>query len=865
MKSEDIRSLFLDYFATRGHKIIPSAPLIPHGDPTLLFTSAGMVQFKPYFLGEAEPPAPRLASCQKCFRTTDIESVGDGAHLTFFEMLGNFSIGDYFKKEAISWAWEFVTTVFKLPEEKLWITIFYDDDEAYAIWRSLGISPERILRMGEESNFWGPAGDFGPCGPCSEIHYDLGEDKGCHRPSCAPGCECGRYVELWNLVFTEFNQDKNGHRSRLAKPNIDTGMGLERAAAILQGKTTVYETDLFVPLMEEARKLAQKDGDEVALRIAAEHSRGITFLIADGILPSNEGRGYVLRRLIRRAILFGQRAGMERPILSTMSRRVTEKMGPVYPEIKERSELISKVCDIEEERFSRTLESGLEMLDETMAEATGKVIPGKDIFRLYDTYGFPLEMSQEIARSRGFEIDLDGFENELKKQRERARANHKFVLSEEVASSTVENLPKTEFVGYGELDTSTRVTGILSNGKEIDLAGPGEELSLILEKTPFYAEMGGQVGDKGVISSENGEFLVEDTAYLTPQIIAHHGKVIRGIIRRGEKVKAEVDRERRLDIARNHTATHLLQAALRQVIGQHVYQQGSLVAPERLRFDFAHLDPLSQEEIEKVEDLVNNFIRQNLPVIVQEIPYEEAIKEGATALFQEKYSNMVRMIGIGSPPVSLELCGGTHVKATGEISLFLITSETSVGSGIRRIEAVTGRAAEQEVKKARLRLESIAAILEVPLERIEDRAQEMRRELEGLKSRLESLEKEELKRETSSLRDKIESIGDIKFVASLVPTMPVERLREMADALKDELGSGVVALGMLNGSRVNLITAVTSDLVGRGIRADVLVKAAAPIIDGSGGGKATMAQGGGKNVQNLDKAFEALRRFIADR
>jgi len=400
MKSEEIRSLFLDYFAARGHKIIPSASLIPHGDPTLLFTSAGMVQFKPYFLGEAEPPAPRLASCQKCFRTTDIESVGDGAHLTFFEMLGNFSIGDYFKKEAITWAWEFVTTVFKLPEEKLWITIFYDDDESYAIWRSLGISPERILRMGEESNFWGPAGDFGPCGPCSEIHYDLGEDKGCHRPSCAPGCECGRYVELWNLVFTEFNQDKNGHRSRLAKPNIDTGMGLERAAAILQGKTTVYETDLFVPLMEEARKLAQKDGDEVALRIVAEHSRGITFLIADGILPSNEGRGYVLRRLIRRAILFGQRAGMERPILSTMSRRVTEKMGPVYPEIKERSELISKVCDIEEERFSRTLESGLEMLEETMAEATGKVIPGKDIFRLYDTYGFPLEMSQEIARSR---------------------------------------------------------------------------------------------------------------------------------------------------------------------------------------------------------------------------------------------------------------------------------------------------------------------------------------------------------------------------------------------------------------------------------------------------------------------------------
>ena len=869
MTSDELRSAFLSFFESKGHKIIPSSSLIPHGDPTLLLTTAGVVQIKPYFLGEATPPSPRLASCQKCFRTTDIEVVGDPTHLTFFEMLGNFSIGDYFKKEAIAWAWEFVTERLRLPTARLWISIFLDDDESFQHWCNVGIPRSKIVRLGEKDNFWGPPGDSGPCGPCSEIHYDLGKEFGCGKTSCAPGCDCGRFTEIWNLVFTQYNQDKEGRRTPLPRPNIDTGMGLERTAAILQGKNTVYETDLFIPLLRTISELTGKkygtDNDsDNAMRIIAEHSRGIAFLIGDGVLPSNEGRGYVLRRLLRHAALFGRRLGLDKPFIGEVAQATIEQMGHVYPEIGQRQDFILQVIENEEARFSETLSTGLELLDGIMEEAASKekkIISGEDAFKLYDTYGFPVAGTAEVARERGFTVDMAGFETEMEKQQERAREAQKF--GSDIHLWLSRPLSKTtHFVGYRSVKQKTVILTILVDNDSVGEVKEGQEASLILESTPFYGEMGGQVGDMGEIRSGTGRFTVTTTIRMPPDIIVHQGKVAQGSLSIGDEVEAEVDVARRLDIARNHTATHLLQAALRQVLGEHIQQRGSLVAPDRLRFDFSHLVPMTKKETQQVNRIVNDRIRQNLIVWDEEIPYKKAIAEGAIALFDEKYGDSVRVLRVGQPPISAELCGGTHVTTTGEIGFFHIISESSIGAGLRRIEAVTGRGAEAYIEKRLADLEKIAEYLEAEPDRILERAESVSAELKEERKRTLALERELSKKIAESLLTQVEIVKGIKVLAAKVPSARIEVLREMSDWLRDQLKSAIVVLGTVSEDRPIFLTAVTADLVARGYNAGEIVKKIAKVAGGGGGGKATLAQAGGKYKDKLDEALKLVKSLI---
>jgi alanyl-tRNA synthetase len=873
MTSDEIRAAFLRFFEEKGHKIIPSSSLIPRGDPTLLLTSAGMVQFKPYFLGEEVPPSPRLASCQKCFRTTDIESVGNPKHLTFFEMLGNFSVGDYFKREAIGWAWEFVTRRLGLPPERLWATIFLDDDESFGYWREVGVPEERILRFGEEDNFWEPAGDSGPCGPCSEIHYDFGEEFGCGKPSCGPNCDCGRFSEIWNLVFTQYNQDREGNRTPLPKPNIDTGMGLERTAAVIQGKTSVYETDLFVPLIECISRLAKikygsGDAADNAMRIIAEHSRGVAFLIADGVIPSNEGQGYVLRRLLRRTSLFGRRLGLDKPFLAETARTTIEQMGHIYPELVQRQDFILQVVEDEEARFAETLSTGLELLDGIVAEAASKrrrKISGTEAFKLYDTYGFPIELTTEIAADRGFSVDLKGFEQEMEKQRERARKVYKVkVGGGEVGIKGALEVSKkaTPFVGYGNLSCKSIILGLSVDNKSVKTVKKGQEASVILETTPFYGEMGGQVGDTGEIRGPKGRFLVTHTIRTPNDIIVHQGKVVEGSLTVGDEVEAIVDAERRLDIARNHTATHLLQMALRQVLGEHVQQRGSLVAPDRLRFDFSHLKALTKEQIAEVNRIVNEKIRQNLKVYAEDIPYKKAMEEGVIALFGEKYGDVVRAVKIGEPRISAELCGGTHVSATGEIGLFHIISESSIGAGLRRIEAVTGRGAEKYFDERLSDLQKAAEYLDVKLDNVLDKAYSLSIELKEERRKGQALAKELARKEAESLLSQVEVVKGINLLVAKVQASRMERMLEMSDFIRDKLKSVIVVLGGVYGGKPAFLAAVTPDLVTKGYDAGKIVKQVAEVTGGSGGGKPSLAQAGGKDKKKLDEALKLVKSLI---
>ncbi len=866
MTGDELRKAFLSFFEGKGHTIVPSSSLIPQGDPTLLLTTAGMVQMKPYFLGLAAPPNNRLTSCQKCFRTTDVDSVGDNRHLTFFEMLGNFSVGDYFKKEAIEWGWEFVTEWLKLPRERLWITIFLDDDEAMVHWRRIGVPTERIIRLGEKQNFWGPAGDSGPCGPCSEIHYDFGPEFGCGRSGCGPDCDCGRFSEIWNLVFMQFNQDREGHRMPLPKPNIDTGMGLERVAAIMQGKKTVYETDIFAALVGKVagmtgRQFGNDEGVNRSIRVMAEHSRGITFLIADGVVPGNEGRGYVLRRLLRRTALFGRKLGLEEPFIGGLADSVVEKMGHVYPELRHNQEMVRSIINLEEKRFGEALNSGLNVLDKVM-EAAGaeKKIRGEDAFMLYDTYGFPKELTIEVASERGFTVDEDGFEREMERQRERARASHKFVSGGELSFTTLK--AKSGFVGYETCYHESVVMGLIAGGKPVDSVSEGDEVEVVLKETPFYGEMGGQVSDTGEIRGAQGRISVHQTIKPLPDLTVHQGRVVEGRIAVSDSVVAEVDIKRRLDIARNHTATHLLQSALRAVLGQHVRQSGSLVTPDRFRFDFNHLEAVGKQRLLEIQHLVNEKIRENLPVAATVTSYKEAVAKGATALFGEKYGDEVRMIQVGDPPFSTELCGGTHVHSTGEIGMLYIVSEESVGSGVRRIEAATGRGALHLIEQRLAVLDSVAAELQTVPEEVEAKVSSVVVELSTERKRAVAIERESARKAAGSLLSEARDVNGIRVISTKVAASSTDAMREMGDRLKQELKSGVVVLGAVCDGKPSLLAMVTPDLVAKGFNAGQLVKEVAKVVGGGGGGRAELGQGSGNDASKLEEALSEVARLV---
>jgi alanyl-tRNA synthetase len=880
VNSDQIREAFLHFFEEKKHRIISSSSLVPRSDPTLLLTTAGMVQIKPYFLGLAVPPSPRLASCQKCFRTTDINSVGDSKHLTFFEMLGNFSVGDYFKKEAIAWAWEFIAERLKLEPERLWVTIYLDDDESFSHWREIGFPEKKIVRLGEEDNFWGPAGDSGPCGPCSEIHYDFGKEAGCGKPDCGPGCDCGRFSEIWNLVFTQYNQDTDGKRTPLPKPNIDTGMGLERVAAVMQGVSSVYDTDLFIPLRDAICaltrvKYGKDETADQAVRIVAEHGRGITFLIADGVMPSNEGRGYVLRRVLRRACFFGRKLGTEGPFLTQIAEKVITKMSHIYPELIKNQNIIQEVVETEEVKFTSTLDTGINLVEKAVDEAVNQgrdYIPGEEVFKLWDTYGFHPELTAEISKERGLTVDLEGFEAEMDKQRERARAGHKFSNDKGVGKDEATMIYKpepTSFVGYDKLKSNSKVSYILDqqSGRSIKSAGKGQKVAVVLEETSFYGDMGGQVGDTGKINADAGQIDITNTVWspygsLAEGAIVHLGQVVKGTISVGDSIEAEVDADRRLDIARNHTATHLLQAALRQVLGSQVQQRGSHVHPEGFRFDFSYLKAIDKQQLNDIQHIVNKSIRQSLPVKSKTVPYKQAIDEGAIALFDEKYGDTVRVLEIGGPPVSAELCGGTHVKSTGEISFFIITGESSIGTGLRRIEAVTGRKAEEFLIECRLALENVAEELRsAPLE-VSDKVKAIAAELAAERKRSASLEKELSRYTVESLLDKAEKVNGITLLAARVPSTSPPALREMGDLLRDRLKSAVIVLGTVHDGKPAFVAMVTPDLANRGLHAGNIVKQVAEVTGGSGGGKADMAQAGGKDKDKLDEALDLVKNLV---
>jgi len=883
VNSDQIREAFLHFFEQREHRIISSSPLVPRGDPTLLLTTAGMVQIKPYFLGLAVPPSPRLASCQKCFRMTDINSVGDSKHLTFFEMLGNFSVGDYFKKEAIAWAWEFVTECLRIKPERLWVTIYLDDDEAFNYWRKTGFPESRIVRLGEEDNFWGPAGDSGPCGPCSEIHYDFGKKTGCGKSDCGPGCDCGRFSEIWNLVFTQYNQDSDGKRTALPKPNIDTGMGLERVAAVMQGVSSVYDTDLFIPLRDKICALTgmkygkDKTADQ-SVRIVAEHSRGVTFLIADGVLPSNEGRGYVLRRVLRRACFFGRKLGTEEPFLSEIAQAAIAMMGHVYPELVKNQNLIQEIVKAEEEKFTSTLDVGINQAERAVDKAISEgrdYLTGEEVFELWDTRGFHPELTAEIAQEKELTVDLEGFEAEMEKQREKARASQKFslTLSDKIAikdKAEIKLIPKpTKFVGHKRLKSSSKVSHILDqdSGHTVTSATKGQKVAVVLEETPFYGDMGGQVGDTGKITADSSQIDVTNTVWspygiLAEGAIVHLGQVVKGTISVGDSVEAKVDAGRRLDVARNHTATHLLQAALRQVLGSHVSQRGSQVHPEGFRFDFSHLTAINKQQLNDIQRIVNERIRENLPVISKVVPYKQAIDEGAIALFEEKYGETVRVMEIGEPPISAELCGGTHVKSTGEIGFFIITGESSIGTGLRRIEAITGRKAEEFLIECLLTLENVAEELRSSPSEMPDKVKALIAELAAERKRSTSLEKELSQYRVESLLGKTEKVNAITVLAARVPSTSLPTLRGMGDLLRDRLKSVVIVLGTIYDGKPGFVAMVTPDLVNRGLHAGDIVKQVAAVTGGSGGGKADMAQAGGKDKSKLDEALELVKRLV---
>jgi len=874
MTTKELRQAFLDYFWRQDHLVLPSFSLIP-SDQSTLFTSAGMQPLIPYFLGIAKPPQPRIATCQKCFRADDIDKVGyTWRHLSFFEMLGNFSFGDYFKREAIRFAWEFLTEVIGLPKERLWVSVYEQDDEAFEIWhKDIGLPAERIVRLGKKDNWWGPVGDSGPCGPDTEIHYDRGEEFGCGRPDCKPGCDCDRWGELWNLVFQQYDQQKDGTLLPLPKPGIDTGMGLERLAAAVQGKVTVFETDIFFPLVQHICEIAnyeygsdpQKD---IAVRIIADHTRAVCFMAAEGVVPSNEGRGYVMRRFIRRAMRLGRNFGIEDPFVHQLVPTVVQLMGDPYDELVKSQSVISEAIRREEERFEQTLEIGMARLEEMIAETKARgetVLRGRDAFTLYDTYGFPLELTKEICAEHGLTVDEEGFNEELELQRQRARERMRFTSPFEAGE--FEGLPPTPFVGR-----MPEPDGVLAcEATVIAIKQKDDEVWVVLDKTPFYPEGGGQIGDTGMIMWGEGRGTGDEEAakavarVLDTQkfgdVIAHKVVMEKGFLTEGAIVWAQVDAERRQAIRRAHTATHLLHAALRKILGEHVFQAGSVVEPDRLRFDFTHPKPLTPDELQAIEEEINRNILAAYPVEAFETTLQEAKAMGATALFGEKYGEIVRVIRIDG--VSAELCGGTHLSNTAEIGLLKIISETSVGANIRRIDAYTGERARRWYEERWQWLQQAAEALETSPDRVIAAINELHERIRELERKLQEAEEQRALQQVDELLKQVQEVAGVKVVTGIVSGVSPAALRRLADELEVRLRSGVIVLGTVDDGKVLLVSKVTKDIVAKGGHAGNLVREVAKLTDGGGGGRPDFAQAGGRNPAKLQDALRKVPELVA--
>jgi alanyl-tRNA synthetase len=865
----EIRERFLDFFVQKGHYIMPSSSLIPRDDPTVLLTTAGMQQMIPFFLGRETPPATRLTSVQKCFRTTDIDIVGNERTLTFFEMLGNFSVGDYFKREAIQFAWEFLTSVAKLPPERLHPTVHPADEEAPRYWQEVaGIPDEAIVRL--EDNWWGPPGASGPCGPDSEIYYDRGVEHGCGRADCRPGCDCERFLEIWNLVFMQFYQDLNGVRTPLPRKNIDTGMGLERLAMVLQNKPSVFETDIFRAIIDRFAALAgtaygRDQRADTSLRVIADHGRALVFLAADGVLPSNEGRGYIFRRILRRAVRHGRLLGLERPFLAEAADTVIELMGDHYRELRQHRDRIVDLLSFEEKKFNQTLSTGLQLLTDLLAhlkEQGQTVVPGVEAFKLYDTHGFPLELTREIAAEQGFSVDVDGFSEAMRLQQERSRAASPFVQARDDQRLTeiAARLGPTTFLGYEGTSGSGKILALLVDGAEVESVSAPQQALLILDRTPFYAESGGQIGDRGSITSAVGSFQVQDTQRPVKGLIVHYGQLVEGYLRVGDRVQAEVDATRREDTMRNHSATHLLHKALRDLLGPQVEQRGSLVEPERLRFDFASPRALTAEDLAQLDALVNRWIRADYPVVTEIMPLEEALKTGAMALFGEKYDERVRVVSMGS---SKELCGGTHCRATGQIGIYVTTQETSIAAGIRRIEALTGRGAEDYLRGRNLLVETLAARLQTQSDYLVERVEQLKEELATARRQIAQYQREEARRQADLLVARAQEVAGIPLVVASVPAADDRMLREIAELARDKLTRpGVVVVAAAYADRVGLQVHVASELVARGLHAGKIAATVGQRLAGKGGGRPEYAQGGGKDKAALGTALALVPSLV---
>ena len=867
----ELRRMFLEFFESKDHLALKSFSLVPHNDKSLLLINSGMAPMKPYFTGQEIPPRRRVTTCQKCIRTGDIENVGKTArHGTFFEMLGNFSFGDYFKTEAIHWTWEFLTEVVGLDPERLYPSVYENDDEAWKIWnKEIGVPAERIFRFGKEDNFWEHGS--GPCGPCSEVYYDRGEKYGCGKPGCTVGCECDRYMEIWNDVFSQFNNDGHGNYSDLAQKNIDTGMGLERLACVVQDVDSMFDIDTMKALRDHVCTMSGKHygidhETDVSLRVVTDHIRSVTFMISDGIMPSNSGRGYVLRRLLRRACRHGRLLGIEGAFLVELAQTVIDGSKDGYPELEEKKDFIFNVIAKEEAQFNKTIDQGLSILadmEEEMKKNGETVLSGENAFKLYDTYGFPIDLTSEILEEKGLTYDKEGFEKAQKEQRAKSEGTfgtHSYTGKDATVYDELDAELATEFVGYENLVCDAKVTALTSEEEIVDALSDGEKGTIIVDKTTFYGTMGGQEGDIGTIKTADGEFVVENTIHLAGTKIGHVGYVSHGMIKVGDTVSMEVDKENRNLSARNHSATHLLQAALRQVLGTHVEQAGSYVDAERLRFDFTHFSALSKEELKQVENIVNEKIAECLPVVAKNMPIEEARKTGAAALFGEKYGDVVRVVSMGD--FSVEFCGGTHVSNTGVISALKIISETGVAAGVRRIEALTSKGLLKYYDDMEKKLQEAAALVKATPNQLSDKIRHLQAENKELHSELESVKSKMAKEAMGDVSDQVTEVKGVKLIAAKVDDVDMNGLRDLGDQLKEKLGEGVIVLASAAAGKVSLVAMATDEAVKKGAHAGNLIKGIAGLVGGGGGGRPNMAQAGGKNPDGIDAAIAKVSEVL---